>query len=424
MTRARKSGPGNPAHAAGPSKRTAIALLALIGVLFLLSVYATHLVFTSKYLGANDFFSRWKGAQVYWQDGLDPYSEQATLAIQQGIYGRPAQPDEDPGPFAYPFYTVFLLAPLVWLPYDWAEAVWLVILEFALVGGVMICLSLAKWRLPPILLLLTGLWAVVFYHSARTVALGQFAGLIFLWAAGALWALHRKYDLAAGVLLACMTIKPQMSFLLIPALLLWAVGQRRWRFLGAFAGAMALLAGLSFILLPSWLGQFIDQIAAYPSYTAIGSPVWIIAHYYLPRLGTPLEIGISVVLLLWLLFEWRRLPAVTEDGTFQWLIGLTLIVTNLVALRTATTNYVILYIPLFYGLSVAARCQTRSTTVWLALFYLLTVVGMWALFLATVENRFEHPIVYLPLPIGLLTAFIWGRKALQKGLGRGWQTRP
>ncbi len=151
---------------------------------------------------------------------------------------------------------------------------------------------------------------------------------------------------------------------------------------------MALLAGLSFILLPTWLGQFIDQMAAYPSYTAIGSPVWIIAHYYLPQLGTPLEIGLSVVLLLWLFFEWRRLPAVSEDGILLWLIGLTLIVTNLVAVRTATTNYVILYIPLFYGLSVAARSQTRrSTGVWLALFYLLTIVGMWALFLATVHRH-------------------------------------
>ncbi|MBN1135658.1 MAG: DUF2029 domain-containing protein [Anaerolineae bacterium] len=403
-------------------KRTVIVLLLLAGLLFLLSVYATHLVFTSKFAGANDFYSRWKGAQVYWQEGIDPYSEQATLAIQQGIYGRAARPDEDPGPFAYPFYTVFLLLPLVWLPYDWVQAIWLVILEFALVGGVLLCLSLARWRLPPVQLLLTGLWAVVFYHSARTVTLGQFAGLEFLWAAATLWALQRKHDIAAGVLLACTTIKPQMSFLLIPALLLWAVGQHRWRFLGASAAAMALLAGLSFILLPSWLSQFIDQIAAYPSYTAIGSPVWIIAHYYLPQLGTPVEIGLSVLLLAWLLFEWRRLPAASEDGMFLWLIGLTLIVTNLVALRTATTNYVILYIPLFYGLSIAARRWPKRAGVWLAAFYLLTAVGLWTLFLATVENRFEHPIVYLPLPIGLLIAFIWGRKALQKGPGRRWQT--
>jgi len=422
MTRARKSRPGNPAPAAGPSRRTAIALLLLIGLLFLLSVYATHLVFTSKFQGANDFYSRWKGAQVYWQDGLDPYSEQATLAIQQGIYGRPAQPGEDPGPFAYPFYTVFLLYPLVWLPYDWVQAIWLVILEFALVGGVLLCLSLARWRLSPVLLMLTGLWAVVFYHSARTVTLGQFAGLIFLWTAGTLYALQQKHDIAAGVLLACTTIKPQMSFLLIPALLLWAVGQRRWRFLGAFAAAMALLAGLSFILLPSWLSQFIDQIAAYPSYTAIGSPVWIIAHTYLPQLGTPLEIGLSALLVLWLLFEWRRLPGAAEDGIFLWLIGLTLIVTNLIALRTATTNYVILYIPLFYSLGIAARRWPRRAGVWLAVFYLVTAIGLWVLFLATVENRFEHPIVYLPLPVGLLIAFIWGGKALRKGPGREWHT--
>jgi len=416
---------------AGSSRGTAAVLLLLIGALFAASVYATHLVFTSKFAGANDFYSRWKGAQVYWQEGLDPYSEQATLTIQEGIYGRPAAPDEDPGPFAYPFYTVFLLYPLVWLPYDWVQAIWLVTLEFALVGGVLVCLQVTRWRLPPVQLVLTGLWAVFFYHSARTVTLGQFAGLIFLWAAGTLWALQRKHDIAAGALLALTTIKPQMSFLLIPALILWAVGQRRWRFLGAFGGAMALLAGLSFILLPTWLGSFIDQLGAYTSYTAIGSPVWIIAQYYLPQLGTPLEIGLTAALVLWLIFEWRRLPAASEEGPFLWLMGLTLIVTNLIAVRTATTNYVILYIPLFYGLGIAARPGLTDRTgrrpkragAWLALFYVATIIGLWALFLATVENRFEHPIVYLPLPIGLLIAFVWGRKALQKGPSRGWQPK-
>jgi hypothetical protein len=402
---------------------TSIAAVILLTVLlFALDVYATYSVFTSKYPGANDFYSRWKGAQVYWLEGIDPYSDQATLAIQQGIYGRPARPDEDPGPFAYPFYTVLLLAPLVWLPYAWVEATWLVILEFALIGGALLYLSLVDWRLPSWLLALTALWAVVFYHSGRAILLGQFAGLIFLWTAGTLWALGRGHDVAAGVLLALTTIKPQMSVLLIPALLLWGLGQRRWRFLGAFGATMAFLLGVSFILLPGWLGQFVHQVARYPSYTAIGSPIWIMTHHYLPQLGlglseanaTPVEVGLSVLLLAYLLVQWRHLfRAKVTSGAFQWLIGLTLIVTNLVVLRTATTNFVALYIPLFLGLKAAA--DRLSNSHWpLALFYLLSAVGMWALFLVTVENKFEHPIMYLPLPVGLFVAFVWAKASLQR----------
>ncbi len=401
-------------------------MILLICLFSVLDVYATYSAFTSKYPGANDFYSRWKGAQVYWLEGIDPYSDQATLAIQQGIYGRPARPDEDPGPFAYPFYTVFVLFPLVWLPYAWVEAIWLVLLEFSLIGGVLLCLSLADWRLPGWSLALTGLWAVVFYHSARTIRLGQFAGLVFLWTAGALWTLRRQHDGAAGALLALTTIKSQMSVLLIPALLLWGLGQRRWRFLATFGAAMAILLGASFVLLPGWLVQFAHQVARYPSYTAIGSPVWIVAHYYLPQLGlglgeatiTLVEVGLSALLLLYLLAQWRHLPRVeVTSGTFQWLIGLTLIVTNLVVLRTATTNFVVLYIPLFFGLKVAANRLPQSNWL-LALFYLLSAVGLWALFLETIEGKFEHPIMYLPLPVGLFVAFVWARTALQKARSR------
>ena len=57
--------------------------------------------------------SRWEGVRSYWRDGLNPYGEAASANIQQRIYGRMAADDEDPGYFAYPFYTVFVLLPLV-----------------------------------------------------------------------------------------------------------------------------------------------------------------------------------------------------------------------------------------------------------------------------------------------------------------------
>ena len=345
----------------------------------------------------------------------------ATLAIQQGIYGRAAKPDEDPGPFVYPFYTVFLLFPLVWLPYVWAQAIWLVILQFSLVASVFLYLSTLNWRLPPWLMALTGLWAVIFYHGGRTILLGQLAGLIFLWTAGVLYALKQERYVVAGMLLALTTIKPQMSVFFIPALVLWAIGQRRWRFLIAAAATMVLLMGASFALLPGWLPQFVGQIGRYPSYTAIGSPIWIIIHHYLPHTGfhlgqataTLLEIGLSGLLVLYLVFQWRHLPqARVASGLFHWLIGMTLIITNLVVLRTATTNYVALYIPLLFCLKAAADRWSKGN--WLLVtFYLLSTVAGWALFTITVEGRLEHAIMYLPLPVALVIIFVSARRPLQ-----------
>lgn len=390
-------------------------LVALVVVLLAVVVYVTYSAFTSRFPGANDFYSRWKGAEVFWREGLSPYSEEASLAIQEGIYGRPAGPGEDPGPFAYPFYTVFLLVPLVWLPYAWVQAVWMVLLGISLLVGVVICLSLLDWRLPPWLLAVTLLWSLLFYHSTRTIFLGQFAGLVFLWTMGCLWALRTGHDAAGGILLSLTTVKPQMSFLLIPALLLWGVAQRRWRFVAAFGLALGMLFGLSFLFQPSWLADFVRQLMAYPSYTRTGSPVWIMTHYYLPFLGTPGEVTLSLLLLLYLAYQWRHLvQSGNVPDTFYWVLSMTLIVTNLVALRTATTNYVQLYFPLLLILQHAiARLPSKHLV--LGLFYLVSAVGTWLLFLLTANGTFEHPIVYLPLPVALFGAFVWTRSALHTG---------
>lgn len=380
-------------------------------LLFLILVVAVHNLFTTKVPGANDFYSRWKGAELFWLEGIDPYSEAAGEAIQRGMYGRLAYPDEDQVLFVYPFYTAFLLIPLVGLPYDWVQAIWLVTLVFSLIAGIVFSLRLVDWRQPPWLLGITLLWTVVVYNSARTIILGQFAGLIFLWLAGAMLALKRERDILAGFLLALTTIKPQMSFLIIPALLVWGAWQRRWWFVAGFSGAMGVLVGLSFLFLPGWLTGFLDQVNAYPGYTFTGSPIWVLTGYLFPQLGRPVEIGLSALAVLFMLYEWRRLPKVTAVADeLIFLTGLTLIVTNLIVVRTATTNYVIMYIPLIWVLKKMAD-RLRGGNVITALFLLFSAIGTWVLFLATIQGDLEHPINYLPLPLGFLIWLIWeGRR--------------
>ena len=52
----------------------------------------------------------------------DPYSSEVTRDIQTGYYGRPLDPSRPNDPtdqqgFAYPVYVVFLLSPLIKLPF-------------------------------------------------------------------------------------------------------------------------------------------------------------------------------------------------------------------------------------------------------------------------------------------------------------------
>jgi hypothetical protein len=388
-----------------------LILLLLVGLLLVGDVVATHALFTSRYPGANDFASRWGGARAFWRDGVSPYSDEATRQIQLLIYGRPIQPEEeqefDPGPFAYPFYTVFLVWPLVWMPYAWAEAVWLVILEVCLFVGLLLALHVYGWRPPRWLLVCTAVWAFLFYPDVRALVLGQFAVFVFAMVALTLWALKERRDILAGSFLTLSTIKPQMAFLLVPFLLWWAVRERRWRFAASFLGEMALLLVASRLAEPGWLAGFLRQVTRYTSYTALGSPIWILTHLTFPALGVWGEVvlsGLAVASLVWAAWWAFRQGSARA---FEWVAGWCLIVTNLVALRTATTNYVVLLLPLAM---VFRALQRRRGGAWLVL--LVMLVGLWVLFLNTVVEKFEHPIVYLPLPFGLVAVFALARRWL------------
>jgi hypothetical protein len=389
----------------------------LVVALFLILVYvadviATHAVFTSRYPGANDFYRPWSAAHLWWTERLSPYSEQVTARNEIGLYGRRAQPGEDPGSYAYPLYTIFVIAPLVFLPYSWAEAVWLVSLEFALLGSVIGAMRLVEWRASLPLLVVTSVWTILFYHSARAILLGQFAVAVFALNVATLLALRARRDIAAGVLVAVSTIKPQMVFMWVPLLLFWAVARKRWRLVAGFASAMMVLCGASFAAVPSWVGDFVAELLRYPSYTAIGSPVWVITRYFFPVMGAPGEMILSAALVVWMLAMWLPLWRDPSWPLFLWVVSVTLVVTNLVALRTATTNYVVLLIPLVQILAMV-QAHWKRMGAWVIVGLEVTLlIGLWVLFLATVAQKFEHPIMYLPLPVGLAIALAVWRKRL------------
>jgi hypothetical protein len=378
----------------------------LIVTVVLLDAYATYVVFTSKFPGANDFYSRWAGGRAFLIDGLSPYSDEVTRRIQLGMYGHLAEEGADQVAFAYPMYTIYLFFPLSLIPsYPQAQALWQAILEFALLLAVFFTFRIYRWQPKPWLLTVTCFWSILFYPGARSIILGQFAIVVFVFITLALWAIEESRDILAGVCLALSTIKPQMVFLLIPLLLLWAICHRRWRLVGSFIISLALLVFSSLLPVPTWPADFVTWIVKYPGYTAIGSPIWTLTHYFFPQLGTPVEIVISLLVLGHLLYTWRGVV----NGSwleFDWVVAMTLIVTNLVALRTATTNYVVLLMPVFIVFKALDKRFQRRGAMLIALIELLLLVGFWILFAATVVGDYEHPIMYLPLPIGLWLTFV------------------
>jgi hypothetical protein len=369
----------------------------------------TYLGLTSRLPGANDFYVPWRAAQVWLQEGLDPYSPETTLRIQMGLFGRPQPPGEHQYAFAYPLYALLPIAPLTVLPYAWAEAVWLVALQAAAVVIAVLALRIYGWRASPLLLACWVLWFLAFYPTTRALFLGQWALPVAAFLAAGLWALRKNRDGWAGMFLALTTIKPQMILLTLPWLLWWAMWRSRWRIWLGFALTLATLMAVTLLLIPNWPLRFLRSLGEYEAYTAIGSPLRILANSAWEA-GAPLieTAGIALLGGYVLFYAWRYRRSTGRAA--DWVTGLTLVVTSLVAPRTATTNQVVLVLPLAFALR---HMPDRRRSLWIPLILLSLLLVPWLVFLATVEGRAEQPTTYVPLPLLFTLWLIIARRRLE-----------
>ncbi len=377
----------------------------LLLLLFALDVYAMYTVFASHYPGTADFFPRWFGGRALLLEGRNPYDRDVALEAQLGLFGRYTELWEDQVAFAYPLYTLFLFWPLVYTSYAIAQAVWMVVLQFILILATILCLRLIRWQPPSWLLALTLLWAVIFYPGARSVILGQFSVIVFGFLAAALFAFDRRWHYLAGACLALTTVKPQMVFMVIPFVLLLALSRRRWRVIMGFGGALILLTLAGMLFVPTWPVDFYSGLFAYSGYVGFYSPIENLTRTFAAPIALPLANGLSVILLGLMLWAWGQMWR-KKPGWSVYALMLTLIIGSLVAFRSATTNHVILYLPLLLWFRRISELGPRGN---LVVFGVQTGLNLmlWFLFARfIIGSNFEHPFMHGFLPLLLLLLYL------------------
>ena len=392
-----------------------VILLIVLGVVY---TWATWRYFTLKVPGGNDFlamhYSVW---QAYVQKGYSPYSDDAALYTQQMIRGRPALPGEDQNRLTYPFYSILLYVWFIWLDYPLARAIYMTLLQVVLFIGIYMTLNLFQWKIRGWLLAIVLAWSLLFYPVARGVILGQFAIVGFFSLAGALYYLMRKRDILAGSLLVISTIKPTLVFLVVPFLLIWAIFRRRWHFVISFVGIVIGLSLASMIVYPSWIGDWLYRIIRYSEYTVGQSPVWLLTHAAVPGLGQVGDLLITAFLIIGMLWTWWKAFRPGGEMWFYWSLGITLVVSNLIVQRSATTNYVLMFVPTLWIFAVLERSFTwGKIAVWISM--LVSFVGLWWLHFATVVGNQEQPIMFIPYPLILGLVLLVGRRWLQEDARR------
>jgi hypothetical protein len=183
--------------------------------------------------------------------GQSPYDPGRQARIQQE-YGwdkeTTGRGTYDFLPYYYPPWFGLLWVLLVPLGYEGAKFAWFFLnVELSLVTG-----YLLRHNLPGVAPRIPMVLVPVCAFTLACVLLGQTTMLVFFLITLS-WSLLRQHrDGAAGVALAWLTIKPQLTAVLLLGILIWLVRQRRWRAVQTYFATLALFCLVCTLIVPSW----------------------------------------------------------------------------------------------------------------------------------------------------------------------------
>ena len=396
-------------------KRGLLLLVVLLAFLVGSTVGIYTVLTSQRSLHVWDFQPLWQAGRWVLAGRGSPYTQELTHLLQMQSYGRSAEPGEDDRAFVYPLYVLLLVMPLIPLPLAWAQAAWFTVLQAAVVVSAVGAVSLARWRMRLGQIVLTVIWALLLYPLAWALVLGQVAILVSALIVVTLLALSRDRGFWAGLCLALTTVKPQMSFLLVPALLSWAFVARRYRFLLSFAGAFALLFLASFAVLPTWLAGMLRAGASYFEVQPFSPPVAMPGRAIGGGQGAVVTVILTAGLLAGLAWTWWRERRSCEAPIKA--AAVTLVVSTLIAPRTSVVNQASLLLPICSLLAGVARQGRLGRIAALGLQAAL-LVSLWIVDLLLfpalssgehwrAQHRILSPILPTVLLLGLMTRRWW-----------------
>ena len=388
-------------------------ILAIVVGLLLFGVLTwSNYQYASTNPGGNDFLVHWVGTRTLITEGISPYSEETAIRIQTMAYGRPAQEGEHELRVAYPLYSILIFLPFaLFKDYVLARALWMTVLEIALVLLSVVSVRLADWKPKLLTLAFFLIFTIFWYHALRPLINGNAVILIALFVAGAMLAIRSGGDELAGVLLAFSTIKPQVVLVVVLFFLYWGLRQRRWKFIAWFLGTMVLLSASAALLIPDWIWQNFVEVVAYPGYNPPGTPGSALATW-MPGFGERIGWAITGIVIILLLVEWVLSTRNQEYRHLLWAFCFTLAAAQWVGIQTDPGNYIVTF-PALVVIFAMVEERWHSAGQWSVMgCMLLLFVGLWMLFLQTVtytDQPIQNPVMFFPLPAFELLMLYWVR---------------
>ncbi len=280
--------PGAPiSESYKPTYKAASAVFLFLICFGLLSV-SIHWITQGNTLGSDFYIFYLAGDAIHRNE--NPYSDEIAQQAQRSVYKRPAKPAEDQLAFAYPPYALLPVIPLLFLPFEWAQAGWMALCILLLVSAVFY----SSARLRPWLLISL----LFFYPISFGLILGNFAipiasVLLACFSALSHQANQRKsFQILWGLLLAWTTCKPQFSWLFVLFLLLLAIHKKYYWVTFSFAIGLAFFLFSSFLILPGWPQAWYNRLTQYSEY----NQTWLMITFFLTQM-MPLKPAVILTIL-------------------------------------------------------------------------------------------------------------------------------
>lgn len=350
-----------------------------------------------------DFVPFWVGVQQM-LTGLNPYTPEVTLKIQEVIYGGPAG-DYDPMMFVYPAWLFIVILPFSLIPLKWAVLLYgsaLILLLFLILRNLSVVWIAEKSRNFFLLLLIFG--ALPFVIVSVTKGQLGYLSLIGLYLALYWW---KEKPAIAGIALGFALIKPTVTVVPVLGFLCWALYTRRWSFFFGFAGWMFFLSLTSFMASGFWIPEYLQML----SITG-GMPVLWSAQI-LPPPWNYFYIAYFFVLLVYGLFI-----AITTADIRPWFSATILVGMGLTPMRWIYD--------LFLGILVPNQSPKISSLARVSVG--LAVLSPWLLLLVSENIRGEFAVIFLPLTWSLIFLLEnvpfgrvadWGKRVSKQGRSNG-----
>ena len=314
----------------------------LICLIFIYSLISNN---GSTIIPFGDTVSYWATGRLL-LSGENPYSAEEVLKIQDEVGDLQTSPLNEISMNLYPPWATTFALPLGFFSYPLTRIIW-----FLFHTIIILISAKVTWQIydgPSVMLIIPFLITISFFPTMLLLGVGHNSGLLLLGACGFLFFIQKpdsspSHYLLAGACAVLMTIRPQILYLILIALLFWAVYNKAWMvLLGGFL-AVSTLTLVSMVFDPQIMSHYLVTFSDYKYGTWATPTLGTVLRLIFGAEKDWLQVVPSIIGIGWVFFYWLK-----NKDTWDWLRQMPILIFASVITSAYVWTYdmVVLLIPI------------------------------------------------------------------------------